>query len=1107
MILLPAIAHGQGARYLIITHDSYANVLQPLADWKTQKGYKAKIVTLSDIGGSDSVSIRNYVVNAYNTWQMKPEYLLLVGNPDQIPFPMFWEPDFRFGYSDNFYTDVWGDFHNEILPGRFWVYNTSEVMTVIDKVMNYDKLPYLSDPAWFKKGTTIVNEDGTWHGDSIYWSDARYAHALMNNAGYVQVESLAASLHDTTTDVINAINDGRTYLLYRGLGGGVWSPPFWEINPEVFTNGYKMPVVISATCGTIDYQGYTWLNAGAPGAPKGPVGFLGTTSFLDSADAFRSALARGTLYEIFSDTLATLGTAAEAGRQRFYETFGYTFEYRSWTCLGDPEMTVRTGTPRHIQVSHFPSVWFGDTMTVWVACDSAPVERALVCLQGWSDTMIYHWGLTDHQGCIKFVDSLWYSDTAYLTVSGRNLYPHVDTISGGFIGGPYVKYIFHTILDSLGGNGNHQPNNGENIELVTWIRNYGDSTARGLSGVLQKLEPDGYYQLDDTVKHFSDLSSLDSTSTSADGFNLNVSPICPDSHEIKLKLTVWDTVNTTWISYFNIRVYCRRPFLVYQKCLVLDSLGGNNDHQVNPAENIELPVWLRNIGDTMAVNVVGIMQKVDLDPYITLSDTIKDFGTVLPVDSVWTGSDGFNVLVDSQCPDQHPIELRITITDSLDSTWVYNFTLLNHAAFLQYRDYFIDDTVKFFTPGDTQRMAVHLKNIGTGTANEVIGSIIPTDSFLTIIDGSADFGTILADSFGDNHSDPFMILARNNTPAGYSTTIKMALAAGPMRDTVSWTIYVGQRDYLVWDPDPNHSSGFVIHQRLGQLHFLGDYQQTSPLEYLNIYKTIFISLGINPYSRILYDTCAIVPEIVHFMAAGGRIYLEGGNVWCHDTAYGGYEFSPLFHIRPVNDNSGYCSGVAGFAGTFTDGMSFRYTGETSSLDRLDTLPGGVFILKNRTNNYLYGVAADHRTVGVSFEFGGLVDSIPPSIKLALADSIMRYFGISPSGGITETESQTAFAGQSGLVLQPNPARDHIYIQFMIHDPGPMAKKPLLKIYDVSGRMVMDLSGDLESCIMDRVSIVSWPCTDLAGRKVPSGIYFVCFKASACEINRKLILVR
>ena len=43
-ILSAASLAQTGARYLIITYDDYYNALIPLAEWKTRKGLKAKIV-------------------------------------------------------------------------------------------------------------------------------------------------------------------------------------------------------------------------------------------------------------------------------------------------------------------------------------------------------------------------------------------------------------------------------------------------------------------------------------------------------------------------------------------------------------------------------------------------------------------------------------------------------------------------------------------------------------------------------------------------------------------------------------------------------------------------------------------------------------------------------------------------------------------------------------------------------------------------------------------------------------------------------------------------------------------------------------------------------
>ncbi|MBA7621912.1 hypothetical protein ES703_29282 [subsurface metagenome] len=182
-------------------------------------------------------------------------------------------------HSDNYYTNVVGDFRNEIIPGRFWVNDTIEAKTAVAKVLGYEKNPLLQDPLWFRKGVTIVNEyeQGQPPSDSVYWADARYMHALMINAGFVHIDSFAYSFGHNSSDVIDAINNGRSYILYRGLGFVDWSWPFENIHPDQMNNGYKLPIVLSATCGTIEGIGCEWMNAGTPEEPKGVVGFFGTT--------------------------------------------------------------------------------------------------------------------------------------------------------------------------------------------------------------------------------------------------------------------------------------------------------------------------------------------------------------------------------------------------------------------------------------------------------------------------------------------------------------------------------------------------------------------------------------------------------------------------------------------------------------------------------------------------------------------------------------------------------------------------------------------------------------------------------------------------------------
>ena len=76
-----------GARYLIITYDNFYDALQPLVEWKTRKGMPTVVVKTSQTGSS-TTQIRNYIVNAYNTWNPRPEFVLLVGSAAYLPaFP------------------------------------------------------------------------------------------------------------------------------------------------------------------------------------------------------------------------------------------------------------------------------------------------------------------------------------------------------------------------------------------------------------------------------------------------------------------------------------------------------------------------------------------------------------------------------------------------------------------------------------------------------------------------------------------------------------------------------------------------------------------------------------------------------------------------------------------------------------------------------------------------------------------------------------------------------------------------------------------------------------------------------------------------------------
>jgi hypothetical protein len=467
-----SFAQETGARYLIITHDNYYNYIQPLAQWKHKKGMRTKVVKLSQIGSSAS-QIKTYITTAYNNWQIPPEFLLLVGAPNYLPFPYV-----SGTYSDNYYTNVQGDLYNEILSGRLTVHNATEAQTVVNKILCYERTPDIEDPLWFKKACLIVNMDYDPHDDSIYWSDLHHAAGLMVDNGFVEIDSLSDMYGHNTTSVINAVNNGRSIVMYRGVGFNNWSYPF-GVNPDQTQNGAKLPIVLSTTCRTIG-TGSTpavaekWLLTGTPTMPRGASGYFATTTTVMNQAYLRSAVAKGFHGALFNQNKRTFGEACEEGRKKVYAMYTYAGgydEYLGFTTLGDPEMNIWTDTPCSLICTHPLTIPVGNanfTVNVVKAADSSPINNAIVCVIGKLDTTVYTVDTTDSSGNANFtVVPHFTGDTMYVTVTGKNLQPYEGSMPTTGGGSEERYYIWnpdptptpgenmHTILTNLGYSGDY----------------------------------------------------------------------------------------------------------------------------------------------------------------------------------------------------------------------------------------------------------------------------------------------------------------------------------------------------------------------------------------------------------------------------------------------------------------------------------------------------------------------------------------------------------------------------------------------------------------------------------------------------------------------------
>jgi hypothetical protein len=88
---------------------------------------------------------------------------------------------------------------------------------------------------------------------------------------------------------------------------------------------------------------------------------------------------------------------------------------------------------------------------------------------------------------------------------------------------------------------------------------------------------------------------------------------------------------------------------------------------------------------------------------------------------------------------------------------------------------------------------------------------------------------------------------------------------------------------------------------------------------------------------------------------------------------------------------------------------------------------------------------------------------------------------------------------------PNPFQHRTKIRYSILDTRCLIPKPIMQIYDASGRLVK--SFNLESSVQNIESEVIWDGRDDSHRKLPSGVYFLEFSAGDFSATEKMLLIR
>jgi len=129
--------------YLIVTVPEFASALDPLVAWKRETGFEVTVGTTQQTGTTNE-AIRDYIQTFYDGATVPPQYLLLVGDVEQIP-----GFDYHQSVSDLPYALLDGtDFFPDLTIGRLPVQTEAECIDVVGKIMTYDRTPDMG--SWYR---------------------------------------------------------------------------------------------------------------------------------------------------------------------------------------------------------------------------------------------------------------------------------------------------------------------------------------------------------------------------------------------------------------------------------------------------------------------------------------------------------------------------------------------------------------------------------------------------------------------------------------------------------------------------------------------------------------------------------------------------------------------------------------------------------------------------------------------------------------------------------------------------------------------------------------------------------------------------------------------
>ncbi len=595
---------------IILTDTSFLKHLDPFLKWKKQRGFNLTVLSRgAALAGTTYSELKASITDVYNDMSQDgtpPEYLLIIGDVNKIPY-----------YGTGNITDMYygefdgnGDYIPEMLIGRIPASDTTQLKSVIKKIIQYEK--YEFDNIYDFQSNALVTAGYDNNYSTIMNGQVRYAvDNYMTTANRIKESHFyhpsSLSAKDT---IIKIINKGTSFINYTGHGDASgWLHLNIKVADTVLMKNKNMyPFIISNACKTSQFNlSSSFGNNMLLTRNKGAIGFIGCSndSYWDedlywaagngttAIDPTYATTGLGFYDRLFhthnepaSEWYVSMGqinyagnlavSASTSSRKKYY--------WETYNLVGDPSILPIIGKPETFNIN------IPDTLP-------NSIKSLTITIDPFSYIAVSHWdtlwdaSFASPSGSVTLNMPGLSNDSCLVVVTGQNKIPVIKTVYFSALTSQFLNLTSVEVNDKTANN-DGKADYGETISLSFTLGNLGLTDAKN---VYVKLSSESDFVRINTDSLYIGSINAESDTTLSNGFNITVSDAVPDNGIVTFNLVVKNSISE---KHYPIDINVHSPKLLIVSCKIDDSQTGNANFIADPGEVVNLIFEISNIGSS-----------------------------------------------------------------------------------------------------------------------------------------------------------------------------------------------------------------------------------------------------------------------------------------------------------------------------------------------------------------------------------------------------------------------------------------------------------------------------------------------------------------------------